>query len=222
MSKMPSTYRLLNRKGVWYYRRRVPPELVERMGMEVVSLSLGTKDLKEAQKQRELKDLEWSARFEQLAALPSMNGSQSGKMPITGHEAEKLIRAYLEKSIRTFTRRYEDDPPKDIAERQEMAKQIDIDATILTSVGDPQNDELVAVSLDRVLRGYAVDPSIEPELASFHRRALLEIQRRKLDTLNSRFDRPYIDPLFAPDHKPELTFGERIGRSVPLRASRGR
>ena len=75
---MPTTYRLLNRKGVWYYRRRVPPELVERMGMEVVSLSLGTKELKEAQKQRELKDIEWSARFEALAALPSVvNGSPS-------------------------------------------------------------------------------------------------------------------------------------------------
>ena len=53
-----------------------------------------------------------------------------------------------------------------------------------------------------------MDPSIEPELASFHRRAMLEIQRRKLDTLNSRFDRPYIDHLFAQDQKPELSFGE--------------
>ena len=206
---MPATYRLLNRKGVWYYRRRVPPELVERMGMEVVSLSLGTKELKEAQKQRELKDIEWSARFEALAALPSVvNGSQSGKVSITVHQAESLIRAYVEKSVRSFAHRYEDDPPKDDAERHEMAKQIDIDATILTSVGDPQNDELVAVSFDRVLRGHAVDPSIEPELASFHRRAMLEIQRRKLDTLNSRFDRPYIDHLFAQDQKPELSFGE--------------
>ena len=66
------------------------------------------------------------------------------------------------------------------------------------------------MSLDRVLRGYSVDPSMEPELASFHRRALLELQRRKLDTLNSRFDRPYIDHLFAPDQKQksELSFGE--------------
>jgi hypothetical protein len=158
---MSATHRLVNRKGVYYYRRRVPNELVERMGMEVISLSLGTKSLKEAQKQRELKDIEWSARFEQLAAMPStVNGSQSGKKPITGQEAQKLIRAYVEKSVRTFARRYEDDPPKDDAERQEMAKQIDIDATMLTRVGDPQHDELLAVNLDRVLGDYSVDPSI--------------------------------------------------------------
>src|SRR5262245_578732 len=222
MSKMPSTYRLLNRKGVWYYRRRVPPELIERMGMEVVSLSLDTKDLKQAQGKRELKDLEWSARFEALAALPSpVNGSQSGKKLITAQEAQNLIRVYVEKSLRPFARRCEDTPPKDDAERQEMAKQIDIDATILSSVGDPQHDELVAVSLDRVLRGYSINPSTEPELASFHRRALLEIQRRKLDTLNSRFDRPYIDTLFAPDQKPELSFGELADQYLSERLEDG-
>src|SRR5690348_4074685 len=146
MSKMPKTHRLLNRKGVWYYRRRVPPALVERMGMEFVSLSLGTKDFKEAQKQRELKDIEWSARFEALAALPSTaNGSQHPQKSITGQEARRLIRAYVEKSLSAFAGRYEDSPPKDDVERREMAKQIDIDATILASVGDPQNDELVAV-----------------------------------------------------------------------------
>jgi hypothetical protein len=190
------------------------------MGKAVVQLSLGTKDLKEAQKQRELKDIEWSARFEALATLPSaVNGNQHPKKPITGQEAKRLIRAYVEKSLGAFAQRYEDSPPKDDVERQEIAKQIDIDATVLASVGDPQNDELVAVSLDRVLRGYSVDSSIEPELASFHRRALLEIQRRKLNTLNSRFARPYIDHLFAPDRKMELSFGEF--RSVPRRASRG-
>jgi integrase len=209
MEKMPATHHLVKRNGVWYYRRRVPLKLVAAVGSSVIQLTLGTKDLKDAQKKREILDLEWSAQFELLPASPSpVNGTSLTKEPITGQAAKKLIRDYVEKSVATFARRYEDSPPADAVERQDMAKQIDIDATILASVGDPQNDELVAVSLDRVLRGHSVDPSIEPELASFHRRALLEIQRRKLDTLHSRFDRPYVDTLFAPDQKPELSFGE--------------
>src|SRR5579862_9324200 len=63
--KAVSDQRLLRRgNGVYYYRRRVPLPLVEKIGMKVVQISLHTTNVKEAKKRRTMCDLQWDARFE--------------------------------------------------------------------------------------------------------------------------------------------------------------
>jgi hypothetical protein len=73
MNPMPDQ-RLQRRNGVYYYRRRVPLDLVEKIGKKVVQFSLHTTDFKEAKKLRTLRDLEWDAKFaacSQSAAGPT-------------------------------------------------------------------------------------------------------------------------------------------------------
>ena len=67
MSKVPKKHNLTNRKGVWYYRRRVPQGLEKAMGKSVIQLSLKTKDFNEAAKLRNMQDVEWDARFEKVS-----------------------------------------------------------------------------------------------------------------------------------------------------------
>ena len=66
MKKVSGNQRLLRRKGVYYYRRRVPQDLVKKIGKKFVQHSLNTTSLAEAKKLRALKDLEWDARFDGL------------------------------------------------------------------------------------------------------------------------------------------------------------
>src|SRR5262245_18946290 len=54
--------------------------------------------------------------------------------------------------------------------------------------------------------GFRSTRPLRPILASFHRRALLEIQRRKLDIVNSRFDRPFIDAEFNQKRQLAVSF----------------
>ncbi|HEX4238036.1 MAG TPA: DUF6538 domain-containing protein, partial [Xanthobacteraceae bacterium] len=58
-----SKQRLQRRNGVYYYRRRVPLQLVAKFGKKFVQVSLQTTSLKEAKKLRTLCDLEWDAKF---------------------------------------------------------------------------------------------------------------------------------------------------------------
>ena len=71
---------LLNRKGVYYYHRRVPLPLVKKLGKKVILFSLGTTDLKQAKKRRALAELKWDAQFDALEQAPlhqpTANGGQ--------------------------------------------------------------------------------------------------------------------------------------------------
>jgi hypothetical protein len=62
--KPVSEQHLLRRSGVYYYRRRVPLSLVEKIGKKVIQHSLETSSFKDAKKRRTMCDLQWDARFE--------------------------------------------------------------------------------------------------------------------------------------------------------------
>ena len=61
---MSGNNHLSRRNGVYYYRRRVPAQLIKPIGSKVIQFSLGTTSLKEAKQLRTAKDLEWDVRFE--------------------------------------------------------------------------------------------------------------------------------------------------------------
>ncbi len=68
MEKVSSTYHLTQRNGVWYYRRRVPIQLIGTFGKKVIQFSLETSSLKEAKKRRAAEDLKWSIQFDATEA----------------------------------------------------------------------------------------------------------------------------------------------------------
>jgi len=86
--------RLLRRNGVYYYRRRVPLSVIDKLGRKVVQLSLHTTSLKEAKRLRTLRDLEWDARFEAYS-LPADEdaGVKLIFRPTSGPELVDLVRA---------------------------------------------------------------------------------------------------------------------------------
>src|SRR5437879_10790870 len=99
--KPVSEQRLLRRNGTYYYRRRVPLQLVQKIGKKIVQVTLHTTSLKQAKKLRTLRDLEWDARFERYSisapdgenpAVPATALTQ----PITGTELIQLVRDYVE------------------------------------------------------------------------------------------------------------------------------
>jgi hypothetical protein len=53
---MSQTNHLIRRKGVWYYRRRVPTALVPQLGRKTIQFSLNTASLKEAKQPMTLFD----------------------------------------------------------------------------------------------------------------------------------------------------------------------
>ena len=72
---MAESHHLVCRKGVWYYRRRVPEHLVGMIGKTVIQHSLDTKVFKQAKRLREVKDVEWSARLEAAETGPEQMSS---------------------------------------------------------------------------------------------------------------------------------------------------
>jgi hypothetical protein len=54
MKAVPKQH-LLKRGDIWHYQRRVPRELVARIGRTVIKRSFGTADLKQAKKLRDLR-----------------------------------------------------------------------------------------------------------------------------------------------------------------------
>jgi hypothetical protein len=105
-----SDQRLQRRNGVYYYRRRVPLHLVDKIGKKVVQESLHTTNLKEAKKRRTLRDLEWDARF--AACSSPANGADGPEVhttalgqPLSDGELLRPIRDYVERRDRTSRKR---------------------------------------------------------------------------------------------------------------------
>ncbi|WP_230534144.1 DUF6538 domain-containing protein [Microvirga roseola] len=59
---------LMLRKGVWYFRRRVPTELVELWGKEFITKSLRTGDYKEAVKRLRVEQGEAQKKLDEFQA----------------------------------------------------------------------------------------------------------------------------------------------------------
>lgn len=72
---MPSNDYLIQRNGVWYYRRRVPASAQEGLGQTVVKQSLKTSSIKTAREQRDQVNALWSKRFKQASDALSVSSS---------------------------------------------------------------------------------------------------------------------------------------------------
>ena len=119
-----SDQRLHRRNGVYYYRRRVPVHLVEKLGKKVVQISLHTTSFNEAKKLRTLKDLEWDTRFDEFgqpksgvappaSALPTASLSEPG--------IAQLIRDYVARQ--DARSREPSNNPRNTAEMVEMRRE---------------------------------------------------------------------------------------------------
>jgi integrase len=216
-----SDQRLQRRNGVYYYRRRVPLDLVEKIGKKVVQFSLHTTDFKEAKKLRTLRDLEWDAKFaacSQSAAGP--DDAQTSAQPLSETELVQLVRDYVERLDQLARRREVTDYPENPVQKAEMTIEAEVETQILTSPDHPQAHEWIYRAGQEALKPAGSsfeDPAVPGEaLAELIRRALLELSRRRHARLSDDHTRTFFDQLFDPERPPAPTLGELADQCLRL------
>ena len=91
----------LQRRGcVYYYRRRVPQDLVSKFGKKVIQYSLQTSVLSEAKKRCAVHDLKTSAKFEHLRQSLSVGHTAisdgiAKPAPLSELEIVRLVQRYV-------------------------------------------------------------------------------------------------------------------------------
>jgi integrase len=226
MTAMSQTYHLLRRNGVWSYRRRVPTHLVEAFGKEIIQFSLATRSLTEAKKRRAAEDLKWSTRFE--AAEKSLGRGASNPDPeraappaLSRGEVIRLVQEYVEQTDERARQSLLCDPPESEDQKAEMKVRKEVDLQTLRDRDDPNAAASIYLTGKKILGGAGV--SIEglpyPEFVEFVelvRRALVEVEQRKLARLNDDHQHPFFDQLFGGDRSPQVTFGELADQFMAL------
>ena len=205
MKDLPKKHHLMNRDGVWYYRRKVPTDLISKIGTKVIQTSLMTKDLGEAIKRRELKDVETTALFEAAR--------KDEILPLTQAEAIRMVQKYVEHQDQSREVRYFKNPPRNEVEKFDMKADIGFAEQSLRDLDDPQAEESVGLARKRILKGtsYAQGEkgSIAPaEFDDLIRRGLMELYRRFNARLDDDFSNSFFDQLFRTDAKVKMTLGE--------------
>lgn len=99
MDEMAKPHGLNQRDKVWYYRARIPKDLVQRYGRKEIWISLKTQDYKKALELFHLEALKLQAEYAEFRRRRSLL-QQAGLAPtrdfeIEREEAQALVRAYL-------------------------------------------------------------------------------------------------------------------------------
>jgi hypothetical protein len=212
-----SNQRLQRRKGVYYYRRRVPLHLVAKFGRKFVQVSLHTTSFKEAKKRRTLRDLEWDAKF--AACSSPADGGDGPAVPTTalGQSLSEsdllgLVRDYVARQDQRARKRETIDYPENSAQRAEMTIESEVESQILQSRDNPHSQQWIYLAGQEALKPTGrsfEDPTIPGEaLAELVRRALLELTRRRHARLADDHSRSFFDQLFDPSRAAKETFGK--------------
>jgi integrase len=227
MNKVAGNQRLMRRKGVYYYRRRVPLHLVKKIGKQFIQHSLNTTSLAKAKKLRALRDLEWDARFEELekdAAAPKPDPAKSqpalNLTRLSEGDLLRLVRDYVERKDEEFGKCFASDPPQSEGEKAEMKKDAQLDAQIMRDRDDPQADRWIYSTGKEILQrvGQSIDDPALPHatFAEWVRRGLMELDNRSLARLTDDHRHAFFDQLFNPLRPPQVSFGQLADQYLHL------
>ncbi len=195
---MAETYRLQQRKGIWYYYRRVPAAYVALFGKQFVKISLSTPYLSTAKKLRSKKDVEYDSLFDQYAEQITA-GIEAPLL--SKEEALRLVQTYVGRRDEMRAKDFEQNPPSSkavlkslITEASERWSQLD-DPEFLGGYGvDTRtlNDVTEGV-------GYAFDQDdfSYSQFYSLVVRGLRELERRQIARLKADYSTSSFDTLFA-------------------------
>jgi hypothetical protein len=226
MDKVSDKHHLVRRKGVWYYRRRVPDAVRAAIGKTFIQFSLRSSNKAEAKKLREAWDLRWSAEFERAGAESDPASKNHSDPPpgkgvlLTEPAAIRLVRDYVERLDHQFRDRLVSDGPENEAQRREMRANIEYGVQILKNLDDPRGLEWVQAVGEKLLNhaGAKVEKGGLPASAfdALVQRGLLEVDFRKLARLADDHSRRSFDPLFDPTAPPPVTFAELADQFLGL------
>jgi hypothetical protein len=209
---------LLRRNAVFYYHRRVPLPLVEKLGKKVILFSLGTTNPKEAKKLRAAHDLQWDARFDAVNQGPGapklINGDPPSELGLL-----QLVKDYVEQADSKARMATLADPPDNMSQKAEIKADIEIGRSILQNIDDPRRAQWLQSTAAKVLgpSGTTTPISNSDIFAEIVRRGLLELQNRQLARLEDDFSRPFFDQAFNPQNEPPaVTFGQVADQFIAL------
>ncbi|SDA28626.1 hypothetical protein SAMN02799622_04347 [Methylobacterium sp. UNC378MF] len=210
---MADSLHLVNRAGVWYYRRRVPETARAAVGKTFVQFSLKTTSKAEAKKLREAWDLRWSAEFDKASStVGDYPGVGLNRRALTEAGALRLVRDYVERLDKRFQDRQLADGPESEAQRAQIVADIEYGAQMLRDLDDPRGAERVFAAEKKLTSETGAEPGpggiTEVAFAELVRRGLLEVDYRKLARLADDYSRRSLDPLFDPAAPPPVTFAE--------------
>lgn len=221
MSKAPHLHR---RRAVYYYRRKVPLDLVETFGRREVSRSLRTKERAEALRKVALEDVRWNEEFD--AARRKLRAKRATSL--TDAEARQLVIKWFWRDeqtgwgVNTSNR-----------SREEILLEAGEDISHMADPDDPGTLAVVQREADVILAEahVALDKGGDAyrSFVELLRRAMLERARRRRAGLVDDHAATY-DPMFQEQRAgtPEpsssepnpVSFGEMVDRymSDPARA----
>jgi integrase len=221
--KAVSDQHLLRRSGVYYYRRRVPLSLVEKIGKKVIQHSLETSNFKEAKKRRTMYDVQWDARFEAYSTSgPDDKASvrvSAQNSSLSAAELTQLVRDYVERQDQAAKKRDAICHPITANERREMRIEAEFEAQTLQARDDLHHQWIYQAGAEALkAAGKSVnDPDVPGEtLAELVRRGLLELNRRHRARIADDHGRSFFDQLFDPARPAMLTFGKLAEQHLRL------
>ena len=178
---MPKPAGLVRREGTYYFRLRVPADLINELGRSEIKESLRTKSLGEAKRRRNMRALHWDATFDRLRA-DHPNAAPVTTAPLTGEAAIDLIRNYVRQRDGEWRRRSMQQPSRSAETKREAEVELSYTLQLLRDPEHPAMNEEVSLVLQRLfgthspeLAGESIDRG---ELFHLIRRAVLEIYRR--------------------------------------------
>lgn len=204
---MADTYHLQRRGSNWYYVRRVPADLIERIGKPILKQSLDTASKIEAKRKRSVLDVEMDQQFAKLRnGSGALGGGPSGsdKVPPTRPSSAHLIeqlRAFVEAEDAKSKQRLAVDPPNSQDELTDLIADAEIALEIMLDPNDDRQLPTVVTFGKKVLAKAGVGSPNPEEVAAFNssvRRALIELFRREISRYRDRHDREWFDALFDP------------------------
>ena len=200
MGDVAKNFNLIQIGNKWHYRRRVPKDLsVAFENKTFIKYALKTSDLKEARQFRDIEEVKWNEKFNKLRA----GATDSAKLPIQSlgnEEAKELIREYVARELKRFTRSIENHPPSTAEMRKE--KLMD-EAFVLDNLKSETSyaDEWISTAWNRLeaqATAQKVAITANESVVSHLLRALIEIANVKFGLLNHDYSKTYIDPAFSP------------------------
>jgi hypothetical protein len=218
MRALSANHHLVERNGSFYFRRRVPLHLVPRIGKPFVQYSLRTNDRREAIKRREVEDLKWSARFDELASdtgaskIEPDSAQPASAIPPSDQGALRLVYDYVQRMDERGRKRHVENGPATEEERREARINVEVDMQHMRSVDDPDAQASIQNTGRNILRSAELRPddpnALTAPFLDLVRRAVLELKRRTLARLNDEYGSPYFDGLFDPAKPPPLNVRE--------------